>query len=88
MWPRLLLAGPMVGGGDVPVLSDMDGKAHGAYGLEGRPALAMVNPDGHLAFRADAERVDQLTAYCRKVFGSASGGAAPVDTQVEDAHAI
>jgi 2-polyprenyl-6-methoxyphenol hydroxylase-like FAD-dependent oxidoreductase len=65
--PRLVLAGPLFDSGDTPVLSDMDGKAHGAYGLEGRPALVLVRPDGHIAFRADAERIDLLTAYCSKV---------------------
>ncbi|GJE04541.1 hypothetical protein [Methylobacterium isbiliense] len=68
--PRLVLAGPMVDGASVPALSDMDGKAHGAYGLEGRPALVLVRPDGHIAFRGDAERADELVAYCRKTFGA------------------
>ncbi len=68
--PRLVLAGPMVDGAAAPVLSDMDGKAHGAYGLEGRPALVLVRPDGHIAFRADADRADRLVAYCRKAFGA------------------
>lgn len=68
--PRLVLAGPMVDGGAIPVLSDMDGKAHGAYGLEGRPALVLVRPDGHIAFRGDADRADRLVAYCRKTFGA------------------
>ncbi len=67
--PRLVLAGPMIDGAAAPVLSDMDGKAHGAYGLEGRPALVLVRPDGHIAFRADADRADRLVAYCRKAFG-------------------
>ena len=70
--PRLVLAGPVVDGRNIPILSDMDGKAHGAYGLEGRASLVLVRPDGHIAFRADADRVDQLTGYCRKVFGPAS----------------
>jgi len=78
--PRLVLAGPMVDGGDVPVLSDMDGRAHGAYGLEGRPALVLVRPDGHIAFRADGDRIEHLTAYCRKVFCLASSETAPADT--------
>jgi hypothetical protein len=60
----------MVDGASVPALSDMDGKAHGAYGLEGRPALVLVRPDGHIAFRGDAERADELVAYCRKTFGA------------------
>ncbi|MFB0489954.1 3-(3-hydroxy-phenyl)propionate hydroxylase [Methylobacterium sp. OAE515] len=68
--PRLVLAGPPVDDADVPVLSDMDGKAHGAYGLEGRPALVLVRPDGHIAFRGDADRTDRLVAYCRRAFGA------------------
>ena len=72
--PRLVLAGPMVDGADVPVLSDLDGRAHGAYGLEGRPALVLVRPDGHIAFRGDADRADRLESYCRKVFGARAAG--------------
>ena len=72
--PRLVLAGPMVDGADVPVLSDLDGRAHGAYGLEGRPALVLVRPDGHIAFRGDADRTDRLESYCRKVFRARAAG--------------
>jgi len=67
--PRLVLAGPTLLDTDVPVLSDMDGNAHQAYGLEGYPALVLVRPDGHIAFRDTADRTDHLVAYCRKVFG-------------------
>lgn len=74
-WPwirlRLILASPIAEGGDLPVPSDLDGKAHGAYGLAGRPALVLVRPDGHIAFRSDASQVDPLTGYCRRVFGAA-----------------
>ena len=68
--PRLVLAGPLCACGDIPVLSDLDGKAHGAYGLEGKPALVLVRPDGHIAFRDAAGRSDRLSAYCRRVFES------------------
>ncbi|WP_298957615.1 FAD-dependent monooxygenase [uncultured Methylobacterium sp.] len=68
--PRLVLAGPRLDAGDVPVLSDLDGKAHGAYGLEGQPALVLVRPDGHVAFRDAADRPERLTAYCRRVFAA------------------
>lgn len=65
-WPwvrsRFVLTGLKLDGGDAPLLSDMDGNAHGAYGLEGRPALVLVRPDGHIAFRDDAGRGDRLTA--------------------------
>ena len=67
--PRLVLAGPLIDGGDAPVLSDLDGKAHGAYGLEGQPAVILVRPDGHIAFRGTADRPDRLAGYCRRVFG-------------------
>ncbi|MFG5120630.1 FAD-dependent monooxygenase [Methylorubrum sp. POS3] len=66
--PRLVLAGPVVEAAGTPVLSDLDGKAHGAYGLDGQPALVLVRPDGHIAFRDTAEAPDRLAAYCRRVF--------------------
>ncbi|SFH92104.1 2-polyprenyl-6-methoxyphenol hydroxylase [Methylobacterium brachiatum] len=68
--PRLVLAGPYLDVKDVPALSDLDGKAHGAYDLEGKPALVLVRPDGHVAFRASADRHDRLAAYCQRVFGT------------------
>ena len=71
--PRLVLAGPLFASGDVPVLSDLDGKAHGAYGLEGTVALVLVRPDGHIAFRGAADRPDRLAAYCAKVFCAECG---------------
>lgn len=66
--PRLVLAGPVSEAGGVPVLSDLDGKAHGAYGLEGQSALVLVRPDGHIAYRGAADRPERLTAYCRRTF--------------------
>lgn len=68
--PRLVLAGPLFVSGDVSVLSDLDGKAHGAYGLEGEAALVLIRPDGHIAFRDAADRPNRVAAYCRKVFGA------------------
>lgn len=73
--PRLVLAGPALAVDDVPALSDLDGKAHGAYGLEGQPAILLIRPDGHIAFRDAADRSDRLAAYCRRVFGGQSGSA-------------
>ncbi|MGI2036297.1 FAD-dependent monooxygenase [Rhizobium panacihumi] len=67
--PRLVLAGPIFAAGEAPVLSDLDGKAHGTYGMEGQPALILVRPDGHIAFRASAESSDELVTYCARVFG-------------------
>ena len=49
-------------------LSDLDGAAHAAYGLEGTPALVLVRPDGHIAFRGSASRTDLLQRYCEKTF--------------------
>lgn len=73
--PRLVLAGPLIAAAEVPVLSDLDGRAHGAYGLEGRPALVLVRPDGHIAFRSGADRTDRLIAYCRALFDAAGRAA-------------
>ena len=49
-------------------LSDLDGAAHAAYGLEGTPALVLIRPDGHIAFRGPASRPDLLRQYCEKTF--------------------
>lgn len=70
--PRLILAGPAIEAGRVHVLSDLDGKAHGAYGLEGQPSTVLVRPDGHIAYRDAADRPERLAAYCRRIFASAS----------------
>ena len=75
--PRLVLAGPLFIAGEIPILSDLDGKVHGAYGLEGEAALVLIRPDGHIAFRGAAGRPDRLAAYCRKVFGAEGGQTAP-----------
>ncbi|MCG5249499.1 FAD-dependent monooxygenase [Methylorubrum extorquens] len=69
----LVLAGTLFVAGEALVLSDLDGKAHGAYGLEGQPALVLVRPDGHIAFRGPADKPGQLRAYCARVFGDAAG---------------
>jgi 3-(3-hydroxy-phenyl)propionate hydroxylase len=55
------------------VLSDLDGKAHGAYGLEGQPSTVLVRPDGHIAYRDAADRPERLAASCRRIFATASG---------------
>lgn len=54
------------------VLSDLDGHAHAAYGVDGRAALILVRPDGHIAFRGPAEQPELLSAYCRRVFDPVS----------------
>ena len=56
-------------------LSDLDGQAHRAYGLDGTPALVLVRPDGHIGFRGPADRPDALRTYCERVFAAPSGGA-------------
>jgi len=67
--PRLVLAGPLFEVGRVPVFSDLDGRAHGAYHLEGVPALVLIRPDGHVAFRGPADRPELLQDFCRAKFG-------------------
>jgi len=47
---------------------DFDGVAHAAYGLDGIPAMLLVRPDGHIAFRAQADQPHLLLAYCNKLF--------------------
>ena len=74
--PRLVLAAPPlpeVEASAVAPLFDLDGQAHSAFSLEGVPALVLVRPDGHIAFRGPADRPDLLAAYCERVFGKASG---------------
>ncbi len=71
--PRLVLAAPAdpdIGHGELTVLSDFDEGAHAAYGLDGLPALILVRPDGHIAFRGPANRPELLKAYCEKVFAA------------------
>lgn len=66
--PRLVLADPVAAeDGVVTPLFDLDGDAHAAYGLEGRPALVLVRPDGHVAFRGAPDEAEELEAYCRTV---------------------
>ncbi len=69
--PRLVLAGPFVPraeAGDAPILSDLDGRAHAAYAVDGIPSLVLIRPDGHIAFRGPAARPELLRAYFEKVF--------------------
>lgn len=46
---------------------DLDREAHGAYGLTGTPALVLIRPDGHIAFRAPADAARLLRQYCARV---------------------
>ena len=70
--PRLVLAAPAdpAFGEGPAVLSDFDEAAHAAFGLSGLPALVLVRPDGHIAFRGPASRPELLEAYCRKFLGT------------------
>ena len=49
-------------------LSDLDGTAHAAYGLERTPALVLIRPNGHIAFRGPASKPTLLRSYCEKMF--------------------
>ena len=71
--PRLVLGGasPPPEGGPM-TLSDLDGAAHSAYGVGDTPALILIRPDGHIAFRGPVDRPDLLHAYCDRVFGAVS----------------
>lgn len=73
--PRLVLGaplGPELAAGPTAFLTDRDGHAHRAYHLEGQPALVLVRPDGHLAFRGAADQPQLLRQYCARVFGTAT----------------
>ena len=68
--PRLVVADPAATGeaaGAVPRLFDLDGAAHEGFGLRGTPALVLTRPDGHIAFRAPADRADLLQRYLGRV---------------------
>lgn len=66
--PRLVLGAASCESDVTMVLSDLDGEAHAAYGIEGEAALVLLRPDGHIAFRGAANRPDLLEAYCKKIF--------------------
>jgi 3-(3-hydroxy-phenyl)propionate hydroxylase len=72
--PRLVLAAPLTPPAEASPttrLADRDGHAHKTYRLEGQPALMLVRPDGHLAFRGPADQPELLRQYCARVFGAA-----------------
>ena len=49
-------------------LYDFDELGHRAYDLAGTPALVLIRPDGHIAFRAPADLSKHLEAYCSRIF--------------------
>ena len=64
--PRLVVADPATptaAADGVPRLFDLDLHAHAAYGLQDTPALVLVRPDGHIAFRSRAADADVLQRY-------------------------
>ncbi|SEL76021.1 FAD-dependent monooxygenase [Xaviernesmea oryzae] len=69
--PRLVLGAALPASANIVSLSDLDDTAHAAYGLSGKPALILIRPDGHIAFRGPADRPDLLKAYCQRNFGAA-----------------
>jgi 3-(3-hydroxy-phenyl)propionate hydroxylase len=72
MWvrPRLVLSAAVAEAGESTVLYDLDGFAHAAYGTNDQPALVLVRPDGHIAFRGPVEKPHLLVEYCTKMFGA------------------
>lgn len=48
-------------------LRDSDYQLHQAYGFDG-PGVALVRPDGYVAFRADLGHVDELLPYLQGLF--------------------
>ncbi|WP_428970050.1 FAD-dependent monooxygenase [Sphingomonas sp. Xoc002] len=71
--PRLVLGASVPEADDAMTLSDLDGEAHTAYGINDEAALVLVRPDGHIAFRGRADRPDLLHAYCKRVFADPNG---------------
>lgn len=66
--PRLVLADPpAVGTPTERALFDFDGAAHAAFGLSGTPALVLVRPDGHLAYRGPGDDVAALADHLQAV---------------------
>lgn len=68
--PRLVVGHPAGKGvAGAVTLFDLDLHAHRAFDLDGRPALVLIRPDGHIAFRAPADQGSVLVDYCQATFG-------------------
>ena len=68
--PRLVVADPAAATAsvaEVTRLYDLDLHAHAAYGLQDTPALVLVRPDGHIAFRGAADDGDQLQRFLHQL---------------------
>lgn len=82
--PRLVLATATAGETKPTSLYDLDHEAHSAYGIE-QPSLILIRPDGHIAYRGEADRPEKLRSYCQKIFGlPRSGAQARVDPLVAE----
>nr|QIS94334.1 Tjp8 [Symphyonema bifilamentata 97.28] len=66
VWP-VLIAPVLADPKHIPMLLDFDSFAHKAFGLE-NPALVLIRPDGHVAFRAAINDYQALQMYARQVF--------------------
>lgn len=66
--PKYVLAAATPEEGDLIAFSDLDHEAHAAYGLN-KASLILVRPDGHIAYRGNADRPENLRDYCQRVFG-------------------
>ncbi|MFC0385198.1 hypothetical protein [Muricoccus vinaceus] len=49
--------------------------------MAGAPALVLIRPDGHIAFRGPVHRPDLLQEFCRAKFGRPATGAEQPDTR-------
>lgn len=50
---------------------DLDGVAHDALGLLGLPAVVLIRPDGHIAFRCSVNSVEALQHFVDRITASA-----------------
>ena len=70
--PRLVLAAPGATKAELAApsgLSDLDGRTHAAYGLDGHPALVLVRPDGHIAIRGPIDPPNSSAVIAKRCLG-------------------